>query len=153
MNAPRPAGLALLALIVTASCEAPEPAMMPVILPPAPEVQRQAETGEAAAQFALAQYHLGDEDPAVMLRWLRASACQGDPLAQVSLGVLYDAGDRVYQDRIEAYLWFSWAAQQGNSEAAQFAVDLKTAMANDERAFAETLLQDGWLAMLDCRTQ
>ncbi|HPE71441.1 MAG TPA: hypothetical protein PK018_04570 [Candidatus Competibacter sp.] len=127
--------------------------MMPVILPPAPEVQRQAETGEAAAQFALAQYHLGDEDPAVMLRWLRASACQGDPLAQVSLGVLYDAGDRVYQDRIEAYLWFAWAAQQGNSEAAQFAVDLKTAMANDERAFAETLLQDGWLAMLDCRTQ
>ena len=60
------------------------------------------EAGDAAAQFALAEYYLAIEDDAAMLRWLRESACRGYPVAQISLGVLYDAGDGVPQDRLEA---------------------------------------------------
>ncbi|HRY15277.1 MAG: sel1 repeat family protein [Candidatus Competibacteraceae bacterium] len=79
--------------------------LIAVIPPPPPEIRRQAATGNAAAQFALAEYRLGDEDTTVMLRWLRASACQGYPLAQVSLGVLYEVGDGVPQDAFMAYAW------------------------------------------------
>jgi TPR repeat protein len=155
MNAPHRVGLALLALILGASCEAPEPEpeIMPVITHPPPEIRQQAETGDAAAQWAMAAFHQGDKDPVVMLHWLRSSACQGHPLAQVSLGVLYEAGDGVPDDPFVAYAWFTWAAEQGDPEAAQFAAGLYAAMEADERAFAETLLRDGWMAMLDCRVQ
>lgn len=141
---------AALLLMVFAACSGPEQEVMPVISPPSPEVQRQAAAGEAAAQFAMADFHLGDEDPAVMLRWLRASACQGYPIAQASLGVLYDAGDGVPHDPFTAYVWFA-AAAQGDPEAGTFAAHLYAAMEDDERAFAEALLQDGWMATPDCR--
>jgi TPR repeat protein len=98
----------------------------------------------------MAEYHVSDEDPTVMLRWLRASACQGYPLAQVSLGVLYDAGDSVPQDRISAYIWFSEAAQ-GEGDAVEMAADLNAAMADDERAFAQGLIRQGRSALIDCR--
>ena len=106
--------------------------------------------GDPSAQFAMAEYHVSDEDPTVMLRWLRASACQGYPLAQVSLGVLYDAGDSVPQDRISAYIWFSEAAQ-GEGDAVEMAADLNAAMADDERAFAQGLIRQGRSALIDCR--
>jgi TPR repeat protein len=153
MNAPHRVGLALLALMLGASCEAPEPVIMPFITPPSPEIRQQALAGDAIAQFALAEYHLGDEDPAVMLRWLRASACQGYPLAQVSLGVLYEAGDGVPPDPFMAYAWWTWAGRQGDPESGLFAARLYAAMEDDERAFAETLLRDGWMATQDCWTR
>ena len=145
---PRHRHIALIVLPLALSAGAePEDEVVPVIQPPPPAVQQSAEAGDPAA------HHRGDEDPAVMLRWLRASACQGYPLAQVSLGVLYTTGDRVPQERLEAYPWFTWAASQGDPEAAQFAASLYTAMENDERAFAETLAQDGWAVIQDCRNR
>ncbi|MCB1770685.1 MAG: sel1 repeat family protein [Candidatus Competibacteraceae bacterium] len=101
----------------------------------------------------MADYHLGDKDPAMMLRWLRASACQGYPIAQASLGVLYDAGDGVPQDAFMAYAWWTWAGRQGDPEAAQFADSLYAAVEDDERAFAEALAQQGWAATPDCRNR
>lgn len=48
---------------------------------------------------------------------LRARAEQGDALAQFSLGVLYDMGQVVPQDHVEACKWFRKAADQGHSSA------------------------------------
>ena len=154
MNARRPARFALIApllLITLITCGKQEETIVPVIPPPPPAVQQSAEAGDPATQFAMAKYHLSDEDPTVMLRWLRASACQGYPLAQVSLGVLYDAGDSVPQDRISAYIWFSEAAAQGEGDAIEMAADLNAAMADDERAFAQGLIRQGRSALIDCR--
>jgi TPR repeat protein len=98
----RPIAFIVLPLALSAGAE-PEDEVVPVIQPPPPAVQQSAEAGDPAAQFAMADYHWGDENSAVMLRWLRASACQGYPVAQASLGVLYDAGDGVPQDAFMAY--------------------------------------------------
>jgi TPR repeat protein len=82
-----------------------ETEITPVILPPTPELRQRAESGDARAPFKLAEHlwpaHPGDPEP---LYWLVAAACQGDPVAQTSLGALYDAGDGVTADRLEAYL-------------------------------------------------
>ncbi|HOW75559.1 MAG TPA: hypothetical protein P5102_16570 [Candidatus Competibacteraceae bacterium] len=153
MNARRPARFALIAPLLSITlitCGKQEETIVPVIPPPPPAVRQLAEAGDPSAQFAMAEYHVSDEDPTVMLRWLRASACQGYPLAQVSLGVLYDAGDSVPQDRISAYIWFSEAAQ-GEGDAVEMAADLNAAMADDERAFAQGLIRQGRSALIDCR--
>jgi hypothetical protein len=135
------------------ACTEPEHEIIPVLVRPSPEVQRQAAAGDAGAQFAMAEYHRGDEDPAVMLRGLRSSACQGYTIAQVSLGVLYDAGDGAPHDPYTAYVWFATAAQQGDPEAAPFAARLYAAMEDDERAFTEALAQQGWAATPDDRNR
>ena len=116
MNHRRLAVLSLLGLTL-AACADREDNYTPVIAPLSPELRQRAEAGDAAAQFALAEHHRGDDDPTVMLRWLRASARQGYPLAQASLGVLYSAGDGVPQDRLAAYAWLARAAAQGEPEA------------------------------------
>lgn len=107
----------LLLGLTLAACAEREDDFTPVLPPPPPELQQRAAAGGAAAQFALAEYHRSDDDPAVMVRWLRESARRGYPLAQTSLGVLYGAGDGVPLDRLEAYLWFARAAAQGQPDA------------------------------------
>jgi TPR repeat protein len=48
---------------------------------------------------------------------IRAAALNGEPLAQVHLGVRYFAGHGVKKDRIEATKWFRKAADQGFAPA------------------------------------
>jgi hypothetical protein len=48
---------------------------------------------------------------------LRTKANQGDAIAQLSLGVIYDQGQGVPQDYAEAVHWFRKAADQGHSLA------------------------------------
>src|SRR6476659_170103 len=54
------------------------------------------------------------------LRLIRPLAEQGDANAQYNLGVFYDNGLGVPQDRIRAYMWLSLAAMQGRERAAAF---------------------------------
>jgi TPR repeat protein len=54
------------------------------------------------------------------LRLIRPLAEQGDANAQYNLGVFYDNGLGVPQDRIRAYMWLSLAAMQGRDRAAAF---------------------------------
>jgi hypothetical protein len=51
----------------------------------------------------------------------RKAADQGDALAQVSLGMMYDKGQGVPQDYGEASKWYRKAAEQGNAHS-QFAL-------------------------------
>ena len=105
-------------------------------VPVPPELRQRASSGDARAQFKLAEHlwpaHPGDPEP---LYWLVAAACQGDPVAQVSLGALYYAGDGVTEDRLEAYLWFARAAAQGDPEGRHLADELRATLTEEERAW------------------
>ena len=57
-------------------------------------------------------------DYATALRLIRPLAEQGDANAQYNLGVFYDNGLGVSQDRVRAYMWLNLAAMQGRESAA-----------------------------------
>jgi TPR repeat protein len=57
-------------------------------------------------------------DYATAVRLIRPLAEQGDATAQYNLGVFYDNGLDVPQDRVSAYMWFSLSAAQGKEGAA-----------------------------------
>ena len=59
-------------------------------------------------------------DYATAVRLIRPLAEQGDATAQYNLGVFYDNGLDVPQDRVSAYMWFSLSAAQGKEGAATF---------------------------------
>ena len=46
----------------------------------------------------------------------RTAAEQGDARAQVRLGLMYERGQAVPKDRLQAVKWFRLAAEQGNAE-------------------------------------
>ena len=72
----------------------------------------------AAAQTfdeAVAAYERGDY--ATAMRGFRVHAEQGNAGAQVALGVMYDRGEGVPQNYIEAATWYRKAAEQGNADA------------------------------------
>ncbi len=47
-------------------------------------------------------------------------ADEGNPTAQLLLGVMYAEGKGVPQDLVSAYFWLSMSADQGNADAATF---------------------------------
>ena len=151
MSVPRRALLTMLALALAACGERDHAPLAyphdPVPVPP--ELWQQAEAGDDAAQFDLAEHlwpaHPSDPEP---FYWLVAPACQGHPVAQISLGVLYDAGDGVSQDRLEAYLWSARAATQGEPEGRHLADELRATLTEAERAWA--LEQPGLANAPDC---
>jgi len=59
-------------------------------------------------------------DYATALRFIRLLAEQGDANAQYNLGVFYDNGLGVPQDKVRAYMWFNLSAAQGREGAAAF---------------------------------
>ena len=50
-------------------------------------------------------------------KWYRKAAEQGDALAQLSLGSLYEQGQGVPQNYAEAAKWYRKAAEQGDALA------------------------------------
>ena len=64
---------------------------------------------------ALAAYNQGDYVTA--RRGFLGPAEQGNVLAQLGLGVIYDEGRGVRQDDAEAARWFRRAAEQGQAHA------------------------------------
>src|SRR4030095_4822684 len=59
-------------------------------------------------------------DYATAVRIIRPLADQGDARAQYTLGVFYDNGLGVPQDRVTSYMWFDLSAAQGKEGAAAF---------------------------------
>jgi uncharacterized protein len=59
-------------------------------------------------------------DYATALRLIRPLAEQGDANAQYNLGVFYDNGLGVPQDKVRAYMWLNLSAAQGREGAAAF---------------------------------
>jgi TPR repeat protein len=88
---------------------------------PAPDVEIEAEQGNADAQFHLGlKYALADglaQDFGQAAKWYRKAAEQNHPLAQCNLGAMYAGGQGVPQDEGAAESWFSKAAEQGDAGA------------------------------------
>lgn len=70
----------------------------------------------------------------------------GNPKAQYNIGVLYDLGNGVEQDRAEAAIWYRKAADQGH-EKAQF--NLGFLYANGDGVTQELVLAYKWLELAD----
>ena len=137
----RPALLFL--AVMLAACNEPVADIAPVLPPLSPAVVQQAEAGDAAAQFKLAEHYRATEQPEPMLRWLEAAARGGHPTAQISLGVLYLAGDVAPANRVMAYAWFLRAADGGSADAVllegQLNVELSSEEVQQGLALAQTL--------------
>lgn len=118
--------------VMLAACNEPIAEIAPVIPPLSPAVVQQAEAGDAAAQFKLAEHYRATTQPALMLRWLEAAARGGHPMAQVSLGVLYLAGDVAPANRVMAYAWFRRAADGGHADAVLLEGQLKVDLTGEE---------------------
>ena len=133
----------VLVLAAVAACTEPVADLTPVIPPLAPALIQQAEAGDAAAQFKLAEYYRATAQPALMQRWLEAAARGGHPTAQISLGVLYLMDDVVPTDRVMAYAWFRRAADGGHADAVLLEGQLKVDLTGEEvqrgLALAQTL--------------
>lgn len=82
----------------------------------------QAEAGDRLAQYVVGDYYLrrgdGSADIPSGLSWIRKSANQSEPRAELHLGLAYRTGVGVEQNDAEAVRWLRFAAQQGNVEAA-----------------------------------
>jgi FOG: TPR repeat, SEL1 subfamily len=74
----------------------------------------------AAGPLEDADAALKRRDYAAALRFIRPLAEQGNANAQYNLGVLYDNGLGVPQDKVRAYMWFTLSASQGRDGAAAF---------------------------------
>ena len=84
-------------------------------------------------------------DYATAVRLIRPLAEQGDATAQYTLGVFYDNGLGVPQDRIRAYMWFDLSATQGRDGAAAFRDLVKRRMTPEQIAEAQKLARE-WKA-------
>lgn len=72
----------------------------------------------------------------------RSVAERGNPEAQLRVGLLYEAGEGVGQDMIEAYRWLKLAAGQGQPQAVVEFRFVSSSMAPAERAMAESLAKN-----------
>ncbi len=81
-----------------------------------------AETGDASAQFNLAEAYFSgtnglDRDLVRAAKWYRQSASHGNVPAELKLGHLYYAGQGVKQNYPQAAKWFRQAADHGDLQA------------------------------------
>jgi len=81
-------------------------------------------------------------DYATALRLIRPLAEQGDANAQYNLGVFYDNGLGVPQDKVHAYMWFNLSAAQGREGAAAFRDLIARRMTPAQIAEAQTLARE-----------
>jgi len=99
------------------------------------DIRKKAESGDAAAQFELAQYYVSEADKARSQKralrdqkrafdWYSRSAEQGFAEAQFNLGRMYVLGQGVDQDISQGMDWQVRAAEQGLAEA-QFEIGLQ----------------------------
>ena len=97
----------------------------------------------AAGPLEDADAALKRRDYATALRFIRPLAEQGDASAQYNLGVLYDNGLGVPQDKVRAYMWFTLSAAQGRDGAAAFRDLIARRMTPAQIEEAQKLIR-GW---------
>ena len=65
------------------------------------------------------------KDISIARDWYYKAACQGNSVAQYTLGSLYEKGKGVKKDLAEAAKWYGEAAKHGDAEAARKVAKLK----------------------------
>jgi TPR repeat protein len=83
------------------------------------ELRQKAEHGDASAQNKMGDIYCGGNTPNYeeALKWYRKSAEQGNPLAQVNLGRMYERGYGLAQNYEEALKWYRKSAEKGDAAA------------------------------------
>jgi len=74
--------------------------------------------------------------------WYRLSAKQGNDLAQRRLGLMYERGDGVERDYVQAYMWYSLGAAGGANRGAARKDSLTKQMTPEQIAEAQKLAQE-----------
>jgi TPR repeat protein len=124
--------------ITSAAAVTPGRAMPTGAIPEALRVKMPAED-LAQIQAGLAAYAARDQKLA-FATW-RNVAARGNADAQLRVGVLYERGEGVGQDMIEAYRWLKLAANQGHAGAISELSIVSAQLAPAERAIAESLVK------------
>ncbi len=93
-----------------------------------------AQKGDRDAQFELGKtYEQGQmglpKDLAQAQHWYREAAEQGEPFAELSLGILFHFGKGVERDYPEAYMWYERAAAHLTGGDRESVVELREAVA------------------------
>lgn len=83
---------------------------------------------------ALESYNLGDYAGA--LKEFRPMAEEGNAAAQMLLGFMYERGQGVPKDYVQAHFWFNLAARQGEEQAAKMRDELASRMNAEQVAEA-----------------
>jgi TPR repeat protein len=86
---------------------------------------------------ALESYNLGDYQGA--LKEFRPMAEEGNAAAQLLLGFMYERGQGVPQDFVQAHLWFNLAARQGEEKAGKMRDEVGAKMTPAQVAEANRL--------------
>jgi TPR repeat protein len=105
-----------------------------------------AEAWAGPFEDAQAAYQRGEYETS--LRLWRSLAEEGEARAQLRLAMMYDIGNGVAQDIVEAVRWYGRAAEQG-LPAAQAAIG--TAYARGEAVSLDYTLADMWLTLAASR--
>jgi len=102
----------------------------------------------AAGPLEDADAALKRRDYTTAVRLNRPLAEQGDANAQYNLGVFYDNGLGVPQDKVRAYMWFNLSAAQGRDGAAAFRDLIARLMTPAQIAEAQKLARE-WKPKLE----
>jgi uncharacterized protein len=108
----------------------PVPAAVNARMPPQDLVQMKAGFAAYAAQ----------DKPLAFATW-RNVAARGNPEAQLRVGLMYEHGEGVGQDMIEAYRWLHLAADQDHPQAPDELSFVAAQLAPAERAIADSLVK------------
>ena len=102
------------------------------------ELKPAAENGDSEAQYLLAETYLGGHGGNMMeaIKWMTASANQGYAQAQARLALIYATGHGVRTDKVEAYRWFSLAAELADPKTQK---NLKTVSEANRAVMAKQL--------------
>jgi len=73
------------------------------------------------------------------VRWYRKAAEQGEAIAQFNLGNMYVQGHGVAKDYVQAHLWLSLSAAQGDEDAFKLRNRIARQMTSAQISEAERL--------------
>ena len=73
------------------------------------------------------------------VRWYRKAAEQGEAIAQFNLGNMYVQGHGVAKDYVQAHLWLSLSAAQGDEDALKLRNRIARQMTSAQISEAERL--------------
>jgi adenylate cyclase len=108
-------------------------------------LQREANLGSAAAQYALAKAYrdglIGARDQARAVQLFNAAAEAGYTFAQRNIGERYARGDGLPHDRVMALTWLSLAARDGLAAAEESRIELIRHMSAEEINQSERKVQ------------
>ncbi len=95
-----------------------------------------------AAEFSAGVKAYNRGDYATALRIFRQLADQGNAIAQNSLGVMYERGQGVTQDYVQANMWYNLAAARGQKDAGKFRDSLAEKMTPAQIAEAQRMARE-----------